>query len=37
MRYPATDTVDAYIKEENGLGRLLDYGVIASRMDRLYA
>lgn len=35
-RYPATDEVDSYIRGENGLGRALDYGVIAPRLDRLY-
>ncbi|HWM60433.1 MAG TPA: hypothetical protein VNO83_21590 [Pseudonocardia sp.] len=34
--YPAPLGVDAYISGENRLGRLLDYGVIVSRMDLLY-
>jgi hypothetical protein len=35
--YPATAEVDTYIDQENVLGRLLDYGVIVSRLDQLYA
>ena len=35
--YPATDEVDTYIGQENSLGRLVDYGVIVSRLDQLYA
>jgi len=35
--YPATAEVDTYIGQENVLGRLLDYGVIVSRLDQLYA
>jgi hypothetical protein len=35
-RYPLDDEVQAYIAAENGLGRLLDYGVIAPRLQALY-
>lgn len=35
-RYPAPDSVDAYIGGERGFGRLLDYGVITSRLQPLY-
>lgn len=36
-RYPATDDVGSYVGAENGLGRLLDYGVISARLQQLYA
>jgi hypothetical protein len=36
-RYPAPEAVDAYIGMENGLARLLDYGVITARLQQLYA
>jgi hypothetical protein len=36
-RYPAPDDVDTYIGAENGLGLLLDYGVIGLRLQPLYA
>jgi hypothetical protein len=35
-RYPLEHDVDAYLADENGLGRMLDYGVIAPRLDALY-
>jgi hypothetical protein len=35
-RYPATDDVGSYIGAENGLGRLLDFGVISARLQQLY-
>jgi hypothetical protein len=35
-RYPADGTTQAYIRMERGLGRLLDYGVIAPRLQLLY-
>lgn len=35
-RYPPTQDLDAYLAAENGLGRMLDYGVIAPRIQRLY-
>lgn len=35
-RYPPARDLDAYLAEENRLGRMLDYGVIAPRMQRLY-
>jgi hypothetical protein len=35
-RYPAGAGMDTYLSEENRLGRLLDYGVIASRLQPLY-
>ncbi len=35
-RYPLTREVHEYIAEENALGRLLDYGIIQPRLQRLY-
>jgi hypothetical protein len=35
-RYPADREVDVYLVDENSLGRMLDYGVIAPRLQRLY-
>jgi hypothetical protein len=35
-RYPLAHDVDAYLADENSLGRMLDYGVIVPRMQRLY-
>jgi hypothetical protein len=35
-RYPLARDLDAYLADENSLGRMLDYGVIAPRMQRLY-
>ena len=35
-RYPADQDIDAYLVDENSLGRMLDYGAIAPRMQRLY-
>jgi hypothetical protein len=35
-RYPLDDDVEAYIADEQRLGRLLDYAVIAPRLQRLY-
>jgi hypothetical protein len=35
-RYPPARELDAYLADENNLGRMLDYGVIAPRMQRLY-
>ena len=35
-RYPLRDDVEAYVAGENGLGRMLDYAVIAPRAQRLY-
>lgn len=35
-RYPLDADVDAYLGRENGLGRMLDYGVIAPRLQPLY-
>ncbi len=34
--YPAGGQIDAYIEGERNLGRLLDYGVIAPRLQLLY-
>lgn len=34
--YPAGGAIDQYIEGERNLGRLLDYGVIASRLQLLY-
>jgi hypothetical protein len=35
-RYPLEADVDAYLAREHGLGRMLDYGVIAPRLPALY-
>jgi hypothetical protein len=35
-RYPLDDNVDFYVQAEHDLGRLLDYGVIAPRLQALY-
>jgi hypothetical protein len=35
-RYPLERDVHAYIAEENPLGRMLDYGIIQPRLQRLY-
>jgi len=35
-RYPLSDDPEAYIRDERGLGRLLDYAVIGTRLERLY-
>jgi hypothetical protein len=35
-RYPVADDVRVYVKAENSLGRLLDYGVILPRLQPLY-
>jgi hypothetical protein len=35
-RYPFQADVDAYLARENGLGRMLDYSVIAPRLQALY-
>ncbi len=35
-RYPAAGGVEEYVDSEFGLGRLLDYGVIAPRLQALY-
>jgi hypothetical protein len=35
-RYPLDGHLDAYLADENGLGRMLDYGLIAPRMQGLY-
>ena len=35
-RYPLEADVDAYLAREHGLGRMLDYGVIAPRLQALY-
>ena len=35
-RYPADREVGVYLVDENSLGRMLDYGVIAPRLQRLY-
>jgi hypothetical protein len=34
--YPLDDPVGSYLPAENGLGRLLDFGVIAPRLQALY-
>ncbi len=36
-RYPLAHDLDAYLADENNLGRMLDYGVIVPRAQRLYA
>jgi hypothetical protein len=35
-RYPLDRDIDAYVADENSLGRMLDYGVIAPRIQSLY-
>jgi len=35
-RYPLDDMVEAYLADEHRLGRLLDYSVIAPRLQRVY-
>jgi hypothetical protein len=35
-RYPLARDLDAYLADENSFGRMLDYGVIVPRMQRLY-
>jgi len=35
-RYPLADDVERYIADEQRLGRMLDYAVIAPRLQRLY-
>jgi hypothetical protein len=35
-RYPLDDAVEAHLVNENCLGRMLDYGVIGSRVQALY-
>jgi hypothetical protein len=35
-RYPLDDAVEAHLANENRLGRMLDYGVIGSRVQALY-
>jgi hypothetical protein len=35
-RYPLRDELEAYLVDENSLGRLADYGVIAPRIQALY-
>ncbi len=35
-RYPLALDVDRYVADEQRLGRLLDYAVIAPRLQRLY-
>jgi hypothetical protein len=35
-RYPLDGDVESYVVAENGLGRMLDYGVIAPRVQPLY-
>jgi hypothetical protein len=35
-RYPLDGDLDAYLADEHSLGRMLDYGVIGPRLQRLY-
>jgi hypothetical protein len=35
-RYPLARDLDDYLADEQGLGRMLDYGVIVPRIQRLY-
>jgi hypothetical protein len=35
-RYPPAQELDAYLAAEHSLGRMLDYGVITPRLQRLY-
>ena len=36
QRYPLDRDLDTYLADENNVGRLLDYGVIVPRIQRLY-
>jgi hypothetical protein len=36
QRYPLDQDLQAYLADEQGLGRMLDYGVIVPRLQRLY-
>jgi hypothetical protein len=36
-RYPLARSLDAYLADENNLGRMLDYGIIVPRAQQLYA
>lgn len=36
LRYPADGEVEAYVRDEHGFGRILDYAVIGPRLQRLY-
>ncbi len=35
-RYPLTDDVESYLRDEQGFGRMLDYAVIRPRLQTLY-
>jgi hypothetical protein len=35
-RYPLEHDLEVYLADEHGFGRMLDYGVIGPRLDRLY-
>jgi hypothetical protein len=35
-RYPLSGEIEEYIRDEHGLGRMLDYAVIGSRLRQLY-
>jgi hypothetical protein len=35
-RYPLLDTLETYLVDEHGLGRIADYGVIVPRIQALY-
>lgn len=35
-RYPLDGDIETYVRAENGLGRMLDYGVIVPRLQALY-
>jgi hypothetical protein len=35
-RYPLTGDVESYVRDEQGLGRMLDYAVIGPRLQSLY-
>jgi hypothetical protein len=35
-RYPLSDDLEVYIRDERGIGRLLDYAVFGTRLERLY-
>jgi hypothetical protein len=35
-QYPLSDNVEDYLSDELGFGRLLDFGVIVPRLERLY-
>ncbi|WP_218920411.1 hypothetical protein [Lentzea guizhouensis] len=35
-QYPLRDTVQSYLAEEHGIGRVIDFGLIVPRLQQLY-